>query len=120
MTRYIVLLTQPDHFRRWEAATDEERRATFETFDAFDRALTERGAEIVGGEGLEAPETARTLGPGTPSERVVTDGPYAESVEQIGGFFVVEASGIEDVVECARVLMRDCTVEVRPATPRDA
>ena len=117
--RYVVLLTQPDHFTRWAETSAEDKRAAFATFGEFASALAGRGGEIVAGEGLAEPGTARTLGPGSPAERTVTDGPFAESVEQIGGFFLVDAPDIEDVVACARVLPYDWTVEVRPVTGTD-
>jgi hypothetical protein len=49
-------------------------------------------------------------------KRLITDGPYAETREQIGGFFMVEASNIEEAVEIAGKLpsARIGTVEVRP------
>ena len=115
-----MLLTQPDHFARWEAASEEDRADAFGRFAAFEEELGRRGASVVAGEGLQAPGTARTLQPGAADARAVTDGPFAESVEQIGGFFVVEAGDIDAVVESARVMPEAWTVEVRPATPRTA
>lgn len=112
MPRYVVLLAEPDHYARWTAMSDAEQQAVFETFETFDRAVVDRGGSVLGGEGLAGPLSARTLGPGP--GRVVTAGPYAESVEQLGGFFIVEAESIDVVVEAARVLPDTWSIEIRP------
>jgi hypothetical protein len=44
----------------------------------------------------------------------VTDGPFAETVEQIGGFYVIDLPDLETAVECAKLLPREHRVEVRP------
>jgi hypothetical protein len=110
--KYVVLLAEPDHYARWTAMSDEEQQAVFDTFGEFERALGARNGSVVGGEGLAGPGSARTLGPAP--DRVVTDGPYAESVEQLGGFFVVEADEMDAVLEAARVLPDTWSIEVRP------
>lgn len=110
--KYVVLLAEPDHYARWTAMSDDEQQAVFATFGEFERVLGDRNASLVGGEGLAGPGSARTLGPAP--DRVVTDGPYAETVEQLGGFFVVEADDMDVVLEAARVLPDTLSIEVRP------
>jgi hypothetical protein len=90
--------------------TEDEQGAVFARFEAFSAGVAERGGTIVAGEALERPETARTLRDG-----VVTDGPYAETVEQIGAVFVVDLPTIDDVLDAARVLPSSYAIEVRPA-----
>jgi hypothetical protein len=109
--RFLVLLASADHFDRWDAATDTEREAAFAAYRAFGAAVRERGTLVVG-DALQRPETAHRLGPGEPRE--VTEGPYAESVEQLGGFYVVDLPDHATAVEVAALLPADCTVEVRP------
>ncbi len=92
--------------------SDDEQQAVFDRFQEFDRAIVDRGGAVLGGEGLAGPRSARTLGPGP--GRLVTEGPYAEAAEQLGGFFVVEAADIESVLEAARVLPDTLSIEVRP------
>ena len=48
---------------------------------------------------------------------MVTDGPYAETVEQLGGFYLVELPDLDAAVEAARLLPSAYTIEVRPVQP---
>lgn len=105
--RFLVLLAEEDHFARWERASAEEREAFFEALQAFHAAVSARGA-VVAGEGLAGPERAVTLRGGTLSE-----GPYAETTEQVGGFYLVDLPSLEDAVEAARLLPAHLAVEVR-------
>jgi hypothetical protein len=73
-------------------------------FGEFDAACQERdGVQILAGEALGGPETATTMR--TRDGQVsLTDGPYAEAVEQLGGFYLVEAPDLDVLVELLRVL----------------
>ena len=73
--------------------------ATYAAFNAFDDAVKERGAWC-GGEALTPPTTARTLGPGP--DRAVTEGPYAETVEQLGGFYVIDVADLDTARRAGR------------------
>jgi len=111
--RFVVLMAEADHFARWGARDEAERAAVFEAFAAFEAAVAERGT-VVGGEGLAPTTEARTIRPG--ADRVVTEGPYAETVEQLGGFFVVDLPDLETALEAARLLPASFLVEVRPTS----
>lgn len=108
-------MTEADHFARWDAFSEAEQQAVFDEFRAFDEAIASRGGEVVGGEALTRPTEARTLRPGP--DRVVTEGPYAETVEQLGGFYLVELPSLDDAVAAARSLPAAYTIEVRPVLP---
>ncbi len=109
--RFLVLMAEEDHFERWENADDDYRQRCFDDYNAFANAVRERG-KVVFGDALDRPGAARTLQPdGT---RTVTDGPYAETVEQLGGFYVVELPDQDTAVELARLLPREYTIEIRP------
>ncbi|MEL7975762.1 YciI family protein [Isoptericola sp. F-RaC21] len=112
--KVVVLLTQPNHYEIWGAADDAHRERFYARLEAFDAAVAARGS-VVAGEGLADPGTARTLGPGTHGDRTVTDGPYAEAAEQLGGFYVIDVPDLDDAVELARLLPDELTVELRPA-----
>jgi hypothetical protein len=79
------------------------------------------GSKIVGGEELEAPTTATTVrlegGPG--GDVVTTDGPFAETKEQLAGFYVVEANDLDEAIRiAARVPSAGYgSIEVRPVAP---
>jgi hypothetical protein len=105
--RFLVLMAEEDHFDRWEAASELEQQAFFDGLAAFTAAVGERG-QVLLGEALDRPERATTVRDGT-----VTDGPYAETVEQVGGFYVVDLPSHEEANEVARLLPVP-SVEVRP------
>jgi len=105
--RFLVLMAEEDHFDKWEAASEQEQQAFFDGLAAFTAAVRERG-EVLLGEALDRPERATTLRDGG-----ATDGPYAETVEQVGGFYVVDLPSQELAVETARLLPVP-SVEVRP------
>jgi hypothetical protein len=109
--RFLVLLASEDHFDRWDAADEAEREAAFAAYRAFSTAVRERGT-LVAGDALHRPTEARTVRPG--ADRAVTDGPFAETVEQLGGFYVIDVPDLETAVEVAALLPQDCSVEVRP------
>jgi len=61
----------------------------------FSRVLAERGHTITGGAELRSTRTAMTVR-GTAESVTVTDGPFAETAEQLGGFYVVETDDLDD------------------------
>ena len=96
-------------------ATAAEREASLQAHIAFARALRDAGA-MAGGDELQAPMTARTvrLGIGAP---VISDGPFAETREQLGGYYLVEAQDIDEAVRWAvQVPAPGWAIEVRPVS----
>lgn len=73
------------------------------------------GEAIVAGEALEPAATARTVRPGA-GAATVTAGPFAETTEVLGGFYVLEADSLDDVIELAREIPAALTgaIEIRP------
>jgi hypothetical protein len=109
--KFLVLMAETDHFDRWAASSDAEQRAVLDCFTAFSEAVRERGS-LLQGEALADPAGSRTLTAG--DVHAVRDGPYAETVEQLGGFYLVELPDLETAVDVARLLPPAYTVEVRP------
>jgi hypothetical protein len=109
--RFLVLMAEVDSFDRWDAATDARRGVLMERLRAFSEAVAERGT-MLAGEALQRPETARTLRPG--AGRPLTEGPYAETAEQVGGFYLVDLPDLATAVETARLLPEEWSVELRP------
>ncbi|MFL6152872.1 MAG: YciI family protein [Ornithinibacter sp.] len=109
--RFLVLLAEEDHFDRWDAADEALRQRTFDDFNRFADAVRARGS-ILAGDALGRPETARTVRPG--DGRAVTEGPYAETVEQVGGFYLIDVPDHGTAVEVAALLPAEYTIEVRP------
>jgi hypothetical protein len=84
---FLILLGGADHFDNWDAADDVLRARSFRDYNAFADAVRQRG-NLLAGDALHRPETARTVQPG--ASRLVTEGPFAETVEQIGGFYLID------------------------------
>lgn len=96
----------------WDTATAEQRQEVMDAHTAFHKAVADR-ATMLAGEALAESAEARTLRhvAGAP---VVTEGPYAETAEQIGGFYLIEAESLDLVVELCHLLPSSYAVEVRP------
>ena len=113
--KFLVLMAEEDTWERWNALSDSEQEAVFESFTAFSEAVKQRGA-VLAGEALDRPGSARTIRPhqdaGSPRE--VTEGPFAETVEQMGGFWLVDLPDLDTAVAAARLLPEAYSVEVRP------
>ncbi|NRQ36150.1 transcription initiation protein [Nonomuraea sp. NN258] len=99
--------------RPWAQAGPEERQAVYEKWGAFERLLGRRGAALGGAE-LAHSSTATTIRKDG-GRILVTDGPYAETVEQISGYLMVEAASLADAVELATA-MPSGGVEIRPVS----
>jgi hypothetical protein len=112
VTDYAVLI--PGDERVWESRTPEQRAATHAAHQKFVSALEERGHKITGGEELTHSRTARTLR--RDGDRItVTDGPYAETTEQLGGFYVVSTDDPDALVDLSSILLEaEAAVEIRP------
>jgi hypothetical protein len=84
---------------------------------AFMQALKDAGAGLPYSAELQDPSTAKTVRPAGGDDRVVTDGPFSETKEQLGGFYVIDVPDIETAISWAKripVLPGD-GIEVRPA-----
>ncbi len=82
---------------KFEGMSEAERNGMVDRCWNYDDELKKQG-RFSGGEALQPPHTARTLRPKN-GKVVVTDGPYAETKEQIGGFFILEARDLDHAVE---------------------
>jgi hypothetical protein len=109
--KYAVLIYQDE--RLWTEATAAQRAAYHAAHTAFDRAVRSR-AVMLGGEALTGAANATTLRHGPEGDRVVTDGPFAETTEQLGGFYLVEAPDLDTMTELCDLLPHEYSLEVRP------
>jgi hypothetical protein len=94
--------------------SDEQMQAAFKAVDAFNQELMATGAWVFAG-GLE-PFAHSSVVRAQGGQAVVTDGPFAETKEQIGGFWIVNAADLDTALELAGRGSRACgwPVEVRP------
>jgi hypothetical protein len=109
------LLTFVIQERSREAASPDEMKAGIEAWSAFDREATEAGA-LIACEPVEDAEAKIAVG--DDGERTVTDGPFAESKEVLGGFCLLECEDLDEALEWASKtpIRPGATIEVRPIT----
>lgn len=113
MKRYVVLIAyQP---WEWEQASQEVRDSYFDAHHAFEQYVDEHGRRLSSGALADA-DTATTVGPGVGEERVVSDGPFVELTEQVGGYYDLELPDLDAAIAAARLLPAAYTVEIRPVT----
>jgi hypothetical protein len=94
-------------------ASPEEMKESIERWSAFDREATEKGA-LIACEPLEDSSEATTIRLREGEERIVTDGPFAETKEQLGGFALLECADLDEALEWAgKVPMSSGSIEVR-------
>lgn len=102
--KFVVLLMADGAVPEWSGMTQDEQEAVMRRFEAFDAACREReGVQILAGEALGAGDTA-TVVRTRDGQRTITDGPYAEAVEQLGGFYLIEAPDVDVVLELLQEL----------------
>ncbi|CAM3950920.1 YciI family protein [Nocardiopsis rhodophaea] len=107
--KFALLIYQEE--KAWAEAGPEERKAVYAAHEAFIQELAERGVAC-SGEELGPTSTARTVRR-TNGACVTTDGPYAETTEQLGGFYLIDAADLDEAVRIAERLPAQ-VVEVRP------
>jgi len=114
MSRYVVMFPA-DNETEWEAGTEADHQAVYDTDVEFSRLLEARGGAVTGGAEISHSNRARTIRRGPDGNVLVTDGPYLESAEQLSGFFFVTCEEYDALVEAAQVLARaHPVVEIRP------
>jgi hypothetical protein len=94
--------------------TPEEMRAMIEPWSEYSREVVEAGA-FVAGEGLQPSASATTVRH-EGGERVVSDGPFADTKEQFGGFYLLECADLDEALEWAKKVpvAEGGSVEVKP------
>jgi hypothetical protein len=111
--KYFVLLASYGELPSWDELSAEEQEAQMVQLGAFGEACATRpGVEILSeaplGDGSTA-TTLRTRG----GEMTITDGPFAEAAEQIGGFYLLDAPDLDTVIELCRILPA-YDIDIRP------
>jgi hypothetical protein len=95
-------------------ATPEDMQKAFAAVDQFNTKLQAEGSWVFGG-GLHPADTA-TVVDATGDDVLVTDGPFAEAKEQLGGFWIITAPDLDAAMKLATEASAACAgpVEVRP------
>ena len=94
---YLALIYSDESV--WERFSEAERAAAYEQYGEFARAAGDAGV-LVGGDELGPTASATTVRVRDGRE-LVTDGPYAEAKEALGGYFVLDCESLEDAVAWA-------------------
>ena len=111
MTQYLIAVVgEPDY----DAMAPEELQQIFTDVDAVVADAGSAGIFVFGG-GLHGPE-ATTVVDASSGAPVVTDGPYAETKEQMGGFDIIECRDLDEAIEVAskHPMARYGMIELRP------
>lgn len=100
--KFLMLLMSEGEMPPWEEQTPQEQEAAMRRHDDFGAACEARdGVTILSAEALDGtPSVVRIRG----GQREVTEGPYAEAVEHLGGFYLIEAPDLATLVELATAL----------------
>jgi hypothetical protein len=110
--RYILLIC--DDETMWGTVSPEESEAYMRGYMEFGQEMTERGV-LQGGERLRPTSDATTVQIRN-GELLTSDGPFAETKEQIGGYYVVDCKDLDEAIEVASKIpaAKNGVIEVRP------
>jgi hypothetical protein len=114
--RYLLLIYGDES--TWKEASDEERAETHAAYGTVMAQMEENGVMLGGAElrGSDTATTVRVRG----GERQLTDGPFAETKEVLGGYFLVECEDVDEAIEWAARIPTAAygSIEVRPLVER--
>jgi hypothetical protein len=118
MAEFLILIYGDE--QQWDAETEEQQQFKDEAHRAFAAAV---GRGLREGKELAASSSAVTLR-GRGGRPLATDGPYAESKEVVGGYYLIDVVDLDEAVRLAGLLpelaMPYCSVEVRPVVAHEA
>lgn len=113
MAEFTVVLYRDDAHDA--QLTDEERERAWAAHLGFQQHCAEQGWEIVATRALDVAVRARSLRSDGRAGVVVTDGPYAETAEQVAGFYLVARTTLDALTEAAGALVLNGeSLEIRP------
>ena len=110
--QYLCLIYEEES--QMLSRSEEEQEQIMADYWAFTGEVRENG-QLVAGEALMPTETATTVRIRN-GERVTTDGPFAETKEQLGGFYLLECKDLDEAIEQASKIpsSKFGSIEVRP------
>jgi len=111
--KYLILIAYEPG--AWGSAPPEVQEQAHREHLEFHRVV---GPNLLSGEALSGPETATTVRRDE-GRTVLTDGPFAEAAEHLGGFYLVQADDLDQVVGWCELLPVFYSLEVRPCVQID-
>ncbi len=114
--QYVLLIYSNE--ADWAAKTPEQINAVMAEYGSFTEAIVKSG-NFKAGEELQPVSSATTVRVRN-GRAQVTDGPFAETREQLGGFYLVEADNLDKAIEIAGRIpsAREGSIEIRPVMQR--
>ncbi len=110
MAQYLILLYEDED--SWAAADQETAEQVYKAHGAFSES---NAAAVRGGNALQPTGTATTIRRDSSGNLAVTDGPFAETKEALGGYYLIEASDLDEAIAVAKQVPAPFGgVEVRP------
>src|SRR5499427_3959524 len=115
--KYLLLIYQDE--KRWSAIEESEQQKIYAEFGKLRERLVTSG-QFLGGSQLQLATMASSIRIRDGKE-LVTDGPFAETHEQLGGYFLIDAKDLDDAIAVAKRIpsARMGAVEVRPLIDRE-
>jgi hypothetical protein len=108
MGQYLILIYENEG--SYASATPEQMESVMQAHGRFAEQVPALGAKIVGGEALQSTGTATSI-----RGDVVTDGPFVETKEALGGYYLIEAKDLDQALAVAKLCPAGFGgVEVRP------
>jgi hypothetical protein len=113
--KYLLMIYTEE--KAWEKLSEGERGKIFGEYYQFTEAIKTEG-KYVGGNPLKPTSTATTVRV-RDGKQMVTDGPFAETKEQMGGYYLVEATDLDDAIRIAARIpgAKMGSIEIRPILP---
>jgi hypothetical protein len=116
MAKYLLLIYGDE--QQWEAETEADSQQKGEAHVAFSAAVAAAGGAKIDGGALEYTASATTLRAGVDGRPTVTDGPFLETKEAVGGYYLIEATDLDQAIALAALLpevaVSHSGVEIRP------
>ena len=113
--QYLLLIH--DDESHWSTMADDDRDKLYAEYGVFTNELRESSA-LVGANQLQPTSTATTVRV-RDGETLTTDGPFAETKERLGGYYLIDVESLDEAIEWAAKIptARVGTIEVRPVVP---
>lgn len=114
---YMIIIHADENYEAPAPGTPEFEQM-MAPWMAYNQRLID-GGHWIAGANLQPTVTATTVRKSLGAEPTVTDGPYIETKEQFGGFYLVSAADLDEAIEFAKTLpMQVCSIEIRPVAFR--
>jgi len=115
--QYLLLIYGNES--HWNSLSEADHKAISNEYTEYTQSIA-RSGHLRGGNELNATSTATTVRL-RDKKRLVTDGPFAETKEQLGGYYLVEAKDLDDAIGLAARIpsARWGSIEIRPIIPHE-